>query len=227
MIFKKKNAPDNQVPSPKWDKAKLITPEQAMDPNLENGFYVYQDSSGMFGAIQPCISPTGGCRMLCFLSSDPQEILDWLSVPAPDLPASPPLPDPEPSSATSQKQTLPNKKGSNRTRNHQIAFRLSPAENRTLQKRLEKSGLSKQDFLLQAALDTPLSSVNQNLIDGIAQLYVQLDTNCDRLRQLLAQNQSYKESRPDEWAVLCNAIDQYEELKQMCIQFLEKPNGNH
>lgn len=44
----------------------------------------------------------------------------------------------------------------NRTRNRVIAFRVTPAERRKIEAKVRQSGLRQQEYLLHAALETPI-----------------------------------------------------------------------
>lgn len=43
-----------------------------------------------------------------------------------------------------------------RTRNQVVAFRVTPAERRQINARVRRSGLSQQEYLLDAALNQPI-----------------------------------------------------------------------
>lgn len=45
-----------------------------------------------------------------------------------------------------------------RTRNRVIAFRVTPAERRNIEAKVRQSGLRQQEYLLHAALETPIYS---------------------------------------------------------------------
>ena len=46
-----------------------------------------------------------------------------------------------------------------RTRNRVIAFRVTPAERRKIEAKVRQSGLRQQEYLLHAALETPIYMV--------------------------------------------------------------------
>ena len=48
-----------------------------------------------------------------------------------------------------------------RTRNQVIAFRVTPAEARKIREKVNRSGLSQQEYLLQAALNQPILVVHE------------------------------------------------------------------
>ena len=50
-----------------------------------------------------------------------------------------------------------------RTRNRVIAFRVTPAERRKIEAKVRQSGLRQQEYLLHAALETPILHVVEDL----------------------------------------------------------------
>ena len=48
-----------------------------------------------------------------------------------------------------------------RTRSQVIAFRVTPAEGKKIREKVQKSGLSQQEYLLQAALDQPILVIHE------------------------------------------------------------------
>ena len=48
-----------------------------------------------------------------------------------------------------------------RTRNRVIAFRVTPAERRKIEAKVRQSGLRQQEYLLHAALETPIHVVEE------------------------------------------------------------------
>ncbi len=49
-----------------------------------------------------------------------------------------------------------------RTRNRVIAFRVTPAERRNIEAKVRQSGLCQQEYLLHAALETPILVVDRS-----------------------------------------------------------------
>jgi len=48
-----------------------------------------------------------------------------------------------------------------RTRNQVIAFRVTPAEGKKIRERVRRSGLSQQEYLLQASLKQPILVIHE------------------------------------------------------------------
>lgn len=57
-----------------------------------------------------------------------------------------------------------------RTRNQVVAFRVTPAERRQISARVRRSGLSQQEYLLDAALNQPIYDVMEELKPILSEL---------------------------------------------------------
>lgn len=67
----------------------------------------------------------------------------------------------------------------NKSRPKQVMFRLSEEEAEKLQKKVEQSGMSQQDYILKAVLDKPITNT-----DGIKELVPELKRQGNNLNQI-------------------------------------------
>jgi len=68
----------------------------------------------------------------------------------------------------------------NKSRPKQVMFRLSEEEAKELQKKIEKSGISQQDYILKSVLNKPITNT-----DGIKELIPELKRQGVNLNQLV------------------------------------------
>ena len=68
----------------------------------------------------------------------------------------------------------------NKSRPKQVMFRLSEEEAKELQKKIEKSGISQQDYILKSVLNKPITNT-----DGIKELLPELKRQGANLNQLV------------------------------------------
>jgi DNA-binding MarR family transcriptional regulator len=68
----------------------------------------------------------------------------------------------------------------NKSRPRQVMFRLSEEEAKELQKKIEKSGISQQDYILKSVLNKPITNT-----DGIKELIPELKRQGANLNQLV------------------------------------------
>lgn len=68
----------------------------------------------------------------------------------------------------------------NKSRPKQVMFRLSEEEAKELQKKIEKSGISQQDYILKSVLNKPVTNT-----DGIKELIPELKRQGANLNQLV------------------------------------------
>jgi hypothetical protein len=68
----------------------------------------------------------------------------------------------------------------NKSRPKQVMFRLSEEEAKELQKKIEKSGISQQDYILKSVLNKPITNT-----DGIKELIPELKRQGANLNQLV------------------------------------------
>lgn len=68
----------------------------------------------------------------------------------------------------------------NKSRPKQVMFRLSEEEVKELQKKIEKSGISQQDYILKSVLNKPITNT-----DGIKELIPELKRQGANLNQLV------------------------------------------
>lgn len=68
----------------------------------------------------------------------------------------------------------------NKSRPKQVMFRLSEEEAKELQKKIEKSGISQQDYILKSVLNKPITN-----IDGIKEFIPELKRQGANLNQLV------------------------------------------
>ena len=68
----------------------------------------------------------------------------------------------------------------NKSRPKQVMFRLSEEEGKELQKKIEKSGISQQDYILKSVLNKPITNT-----DGIKELIPELKRQGANLNQLV------------------------------------------
>jgi DNA-binding MarR family transcriptional regulator len=68
----------------------------------------------------------------------------------------------------------------NKSRPKQVMFRLSEEEAKELQKKIEKSGISQQDYILKSVLNKPITNT-----DGIKELIPELKRQGENLNQLV------------------------------------------
>lgn len=68
----------------------------------------------------------------------------------------------------------------NKSRPKQVMFRLSKEEAKELQKKIEKSGISQQDYILKSVLNKPITNT-----DGIKELIPELKRQGANLNQLV------------------------------------------
>ena len=130
-------------------------------------------------------------------------------------------PDATPSDKNTMQQPA-KKKQPNRTRNLAQRFRMNDAEYLVYERKVERSGLTAQEYLWRAALGKPLKVDDPELLDSLAEMYLELDDYAESLRLLMDQNQIYREKDPDGWAKLLEAIQRAEEDKQKCAEALEE-----
>ncbi len=150
-----------------------------------------------------------------------QQKSNMSTTPAHSTQLAPSVASPSPAAFGAIAQQPVKKKQPNRSRNIQQKICLNDAENIIFRRKLEKSGLTAQEYLWRASLGKTLKVIDPEVLDAIAGIYLELDSYADTLRQIMAQNQIYQEKDPEGWAYLLDAIETAEQTKQKCIETLE------
>lgn len=151
-----------------------------------------------------------------------QQKSNMSTTPAHSTQLAPSVASPSPAAFGAIAQQPVKQKQPNRSRNIQQKICLNEAENIIFRRKLEKSGLTAQEYLWRASLGKPLKVIDPEVLDAIAELYLELDSYADALREIIAHNQVYREKDPEGWACLLNSIEAAEETKQKCIEALEE-----
>lgn len=103
----------------------------------------------------------------------------------------------------------------NKSRPKQVMFRLSEEEAEKLQKKVEQSGMSQQDYILKAVLDKPITNT-----DGIKELVPELKRQGNNLNQIA---KSLNEGGYVDYALyeLPKVLKEMREIWQQLKQYLQ------
>ena len=102
----------------------------------------------------------------------------------------------------------------NKSRPKQVMFRLSEEEAKELQKKIEKSGISQQDYILKSVLNKPITNT-----DGIKELIPELKRQGANLNQLVKK--LYEKGYIDYKQELPQLEKELKEIWQQLKQYLQ------
>lgn len=225
---------------PEWDMAKKISKEEAQEPNLPLGWYIYQDESIWCG-LRPNEARTGLERS--YFKHSPEDLEEWLGKPIPAGIQRPKEMTVEEIVAQALQETQPvraeaseepteveRKKEVNRKRSNQIHFYLSDRELVWLRKRVRLSGLNQSEFIRQALLKGTIQVkevdfAQMELIDSLSSLRAEMGRIGGMMKMVIKPNEGQRELAPQQWQELIHTIRYLERTKERLTQLLVKLNG--